>query len=172
MKPPLFVRTLTPAEDAALREAARSEDAFARRRATALRLSAQRRRVDEIADALALSPSGVRLIVHDFHDRGLESLRRRPMGPKAPERTFDAAASERLVALAHQSPREFGKPRSTWTLPLLAGVAFEEGLTPREVSGETVRQAIRALGHSWQRARHWIRSPDPQYALKKSSGTA
>ena len=172
MKPPLFVRTLTPDEDLALREAARADDAFARRRAAVLRLSAQRRRVAEIADALVISPSGVRLIIHDFHDRGLESLRRRPMGPKAPERIFNAATSERLVALAHQSPRDFDKPRSTWTLPLLAEVAFEEGLTEREVSDETVRQALRALGHSWQRAKRWIRSPDPQYALKKSNSTA
>lgn len=172
MKPPLFARTLTPDEDFALREAARSGDAFARRRATVLRLSAQRRRVEEIADALAISPSGVRLIIHDFHDRALACLSRQPMGPKNPERIFDPATSERLVALAHQSPRAFGKPRSTWTLPLLAEVAFAEGLTPHEVAGETVRQAIGALGHSWQRAKHWIRSPDPQYALKKSSGIA
>ena len=115
MKPPLFVRTLTPEEDTALGEAARSDDAFARRRATVLRLSAQQRRVDEIADALAISPSGVRLIVHDFHGRGLASLSRRPMGPEASERVFDAATSERLVALAHQSPRAFDKPRSSWT---------------------------------------------------------
>ena len=94
------------------------------------------------------------------------------MGPKAPERIFDAATSERLVALAHQSPREFDKPRSTWTLGLLAEVAFEEGLTEREVSDETVGQALRALGHSWQRAKRWIRSPDAQYALKKSNSTA
>lgn len=94
------------------------------------------------------------------------------MGPKAPERIFDAATSERLVVLAHQSPREFDKPPSTWTLPLLAAVAFEQGLSEREVSDETVRQALRALGHSWQRAKKGIRSPDPQYALKKSNSAA
>lgn len=172
MKPFLFVRALTDEEDAALREAARSDDLFARRRATVLRLSAQHRRMDEIADALAVSASGVRLIIHDFHDRGLDALHRQPMGPKEPTRTFDTEKATRLVALAHQSPRDFDKPRSTWTLPLLAEVAFAEGLTARQVSGETVRQAIVSLGHSWQRAKKWIRSPDPQYALKKSNATA
>ncbi len=172
MKPFLFVRALTDDEDAALRAAARSDDAFARRRATVLRLSAQRQRLDQIADALAISLSGARLIVHDFHARGLESLRRRPMGPKAPTRLVDADAAERLVAIAHQSPRDFGKGRSTWTLPLLAEVAFAEGLTAREVSGETIRQAITSLGHSWQRAKQWIRSPDRQYDIKKGSATA
>jgi transposase len=137
-----------------------------------IRLSAQKRHLDEIADALDLSTSGVRRIVHDFHERGLDALRRQPMGPKDPARTFDTEKATRLVAIAHQSPRDFGKDRSTWTLPLLAEVAFAEGLTAREVSGETVRQAIVALGHSWQRAKKWIRSPDPQYAIKKSSATA
>ena len=42
MKPFLFVRALTGDEVAALRAAARSHDAFARHRATVIRLSAQR----------------------------------------------------------------------------------------------------------------------------------
>jgi transposase len=172
MKPYLFVRALSEEDDDALRHAARSDDPFARRRAAVIRLSAQKRRLDEIADALDLSASGVRRIVHDFHDRGLDALHRQPMGPKAPVRAIDAQAAERLVALAHQSPRDFDKPRSTWTLPLLAEVAFAEGVTAREVSGETVRQAIVSLGHSWQRAKKWIRSPDPQYDIKKGSATA
>lgn len=172
MKPFLFVRDLTDAEDAALRDAARSDDPFARHRATVIRLSARRQRLDQIADVLAISLSGVRLIVHDFHERGLDSLRRRPMGPRTPTRTFDDEASQRLMALVHRSPRDFGKPRSTWSLPLLAEVAFAEGVTAREVSGETVRQAIAAMGHSWQRAKQWIQSPDPQYDIKKGSATA
>jgi hypothetical protein len=76
------------------------------------------------------------------------------------------------LELAHQRPRDFSKERSTWTLPLLAEVAFEEGLTEHMVSNETIRQAILEMGHSWQRAKDWIRSPDPQYALKKSNETA
>jgi transposase len=172
MKPYLFVRPLTDDEDAALRHVARSDDAFARRRAAVIRLSAQHRRLDQIADALDLSVSGVRRIVHDFHDRGLDALRRQPMGPKAPTRLVDAETAERLVAIAHRSPRDFGRDRSTWSLPLLAEVAFAEGLTAREVSGETVRQAITELGHSWQRAKKWIRSPDPQYDIKKGNATA
>lgn len=172
MKPLLFVRALTPDEDAALRQAVRATDPFARKRVAVLRLSAQRRRVHEIAEALALSLSGVRLIIHDFHDRGLQSLSRRSMGPKQPTRLIDTATAGRLVDLAHRSPRTFGRPRSTWSLPALAEVAFAEGLTPRQVSGETIRQALLALGHSWQRAKHWIRSPDPQYALKKGNAIA
>jgi len=58
------------------------------------------------------------------------------------------------------------------TLQLLAEVAFEAGLTvgltERVVSHEAIRQAILEMGHSWQRAKDWIQSPDPQYALKRN----
>jgi transposase len=111
----------------------------------------------------------VRNAIHDFEERGLDSLARKPKGP--PDRVFDEKKREALQELAHQSPRSFGKPRSTWTLSVLAEVAFEEGLTEREVSKETVRQAVLALRSSWQRAKTWITSPDPQYELKKSRET-
>lgn len=169
MKPPLFVRELSPEEQTALDEALRCESDFTRRRAQILRFSAQRLPPRQIADGLGLSSQAVRNVIHDFHARGLKSLERGPMGPKTPERLFDEAGRKRLMEIAHRSPRHFGKARSTWSLPLLAEVAFEDGLTEHEVSHETIRQAIHALGSSWKRAKHWIRSPDPQYALKKNS---
>jgi len=51
-------------------------------------------------------------------------------------------------------------------------VCFEQGITPRQMSIEAIRRALKSLGTSWKRAKHWITSPDPLYALKKSSGTA
>jgi hypothetical protein len=80
---------------------------------------------------------------------------------------FDAARRERLRALLHQSPRTFGHPSSGWTLPLAAQVAYAQGLTPRQVSGEAIRQALQHLRIGWKRAKHWITSPDPHYARKK-----
>ena len=75
--------------------------------------------------------------------------------------------AEPLRALLHQSPRTFGKPTSLWTLDLAAEVSFEEGLTPERVSGETIRATLVRLGVRWKRAKHWITSPDPEYARKK-----
>ena len=40
-----------------------------------------------------------------------------------------ANISERLRTLLHQSPRNFGKSTSLWTLALAAEVAYAEGLT-------------------------------------------
>lgn len=87
-------------------------------------------------------------------------------------RPRDESKREQLRDLLHQSPREFGKARSTWTLEMLAEVCFDQELTTRLVSDETIRQALRRLEINWQRAKHWITSPDPAYALKKSSATA
>jgi len=74
--------------------------------------------------------------------------------------------------MLHQSPRAFAKPTSLWTLPLAAEVAFAEGLTPARVSGETMRATLVRLGIRWRRAKHWITSPDPEYAQKKANATA
>jgi hypothetical protein len=52
---------------------------------------------------------------------------------------------------------------------MAAEVAFEEGITQRRVSGETIRATLsRLLGVKWQRAKRWITSPDPLYERKKT----
>jgi hypothetical protein len=50
-------------------------------------------------------------------------------------------------------------------------VAHAEGLTARLVSGEAIRRALARLGVRWQRAKHWITSPDPAYVRKKNGAT-
>ena len=88
-----------------------------------------------------------------------------------PTDVSDEAKANPLKGILHQSPRHFGKARSTWTLDLLADVSFEQGLTPRRLSHEAVRQAVKRLGSGWKRAKQWITSPDPSYARKKKRGT-
>jgi len=91
-----------------------------------------------------------------------------PCGGGVASTDGDTSPSERLRELVHQSPRTFGKPRSTWTLHLLAEVCFETGIVDRPVSAPTVRRELRHLGVRWKRTRLWAPSPDPQYALKKA----
>ena len=172
MKNPLFVRALTPEEQNALEEALASTVSFTLRRAQILRLSSQQRRPQQIAENLGCAVQTVRNAIHAFHEGRLDALEPQAPGPKNPERIFDPDTSQELLEIAHRSPRDFGKVRSTWSLVTLAEVAFDEGLTQEQVSIETIRQAILALGSSWKRAKNWITSPDPQYALKKSNVTA
>ena len=171
MKPPLFVHPLTLEERQTLERALRSSQSFTLRRAQILLQSAMGRTPQEIAHTLGCTSQTVRNVIHDFHARGLEILTPQSRRPKTLHRAFDQAGHERLMEIAHTSPRDFGKARSVWTLETLAEVAFEDGLTEEQVSIETIRQAIRRLGSSWQRAKTWITSPDPQYALKKSNAT-
>jgi hypothetical protein len=92
--------------------------------------------------------------------------------PHTAVKVFDAERSDRLKALLHQSPRQHGKARSTWTLALAAEVCVEQGVTAKRVSLETIRDTLKRLGVGWRRAKTWITSPDPQYALKKTGVTA
>jgi hypothetical protein len=71
--------------------------------------------------------------------------------------------------LVQRGPRDCGKETSVWSLPLLAQVSFEHGLTRELVTGETIRQAIRRLGLNWKRVKHRIGSPDPLYQQKNET---
>jgi transposase len=164
----MYVRPLTRAERQQLEAGLRSSEAFTLRRCQILLASARGQRPAQIARQLGCATQSVRNTLHAFHTRGLASLQTQSRRPQRTRLVLDA---EPLRALLHERPRAFGKPRSTWTLRLAAEVCWERGLTPYQVSLETVRQALKRLGVNWRRAKRWITSPDPQYALKKSSAT-
>jgi transposase len=171
MKQPIFVRELTDGERQALEEALRSSQAFVLRRAQILLASARGRWVPQITEDLSCSPQTVRNAIHAFNERGLEALQPGSSRPHTTRPAFDAAGLERLAELLHQSPRDYGKEASLWTLALAAEVSHEQGLTDRRVSYEAVRSALQRLGKSWRRAKRWVQSPDPEYARKKGVGT-
>ena len=125
-----------------------------------------------IAQAVGCSPQAVRNVLRAFETRGLAVVALQSRRPHAAAKLFDAERSRRLKALLHQCPRQFGKARSPWTLALAAEVCVEQGVTAERVSLETIRDALKRLGVGWRRAKTWITSPDPQYALKKTGVTA
>ena len=172
MKPPIFVRPLTDAERERVEAGLRSSDAFTLRRSQILLASARGERAPAIARQLGCDDQTVREAIHAFAASGLAALRPGSRRAKTIHRAFDAAGAERLRALLHHSPRAFGHPTGLWTLELAAEVSVAEGLTPERVSGETIRATLRRLGVRWKRAKHWITSPDPEYARKKGGATA
>jgi len=109
----------------------------------------------------------VRNAIHEFNGRGLGALSPGSSRPREVHAAFDEDGAEALRQMLHHSPREFGKQRSLWTLADAAQVSFEEDLTKRQVSGETIRATLARLGVRWERAKRWIESPDPEYARKK-----
>ena len=171
MQTPLYVRPLLADERATLETGLRSASAFTVRRCQLLLASAEGQSTTTIAHDLRCTDQTVRNAIHAFHQRGLAVLQPLSSRPHTIATIFDAGVCESLRALLHQSPRTFGKPTSRWTLQLAAEVSFAQGLTPRLVSDEAIRVALRRLGVSWKRAKHWITSPDPAYARKKNGAT-
>ncbi len=165
---PLSVRPPTDLEREALEAALRSPDAFVLRRAQILLASARGEPVSSIAPLVGVSGQAVRQVIHAFNQEGVAVLRRQSTRNKTLYYCFDHAAAQGLRHLLHQSPRRFGKETSLWTLELAAEVAFEQGLTAWRVSDETIRATLARMGVRWRRAKHWITSPDPEYARKKA----
>lgn len=171
MRAPLVVRPPTEVEGQALAAGLRSADAFTLRRCQILLASARGEPVPAIARSLGCGEQTVRNAIHAFTGAGLAALREGSSRPRTIHAAFDAAGAERLRALLHRSPREFGHPTSVWTLELAAEAAYAEGLTATRVSDETIRATLARLGIRWRRAKAWITSPDPAYTQKNSAAT-
>jgi len=155
-----------------LRQGLRSPDAFTLRRCQILLQSDQGRKPSQVAASLGCSSQAVRDAIRAFAAEGTACLRQKPKRPKTIHFGWPREHDDDLRALLHQSPRNLGKPTSLWTLNLAALVCFEKGWTTRLLSGEAIRQALKRLGVGWKRAKHWLVSPDPQYARKKNCATS
>src|SRR3954447_26690505 len=114
MKPPLFIRPLTDDERAALRAGLRSPDAFTLRRCQVLLASADGLRPAQIAERFGRASQSVRNAIRAFAAEGTDCLREKSHRPKSTRPEIDEADRERLRALLHRRPRDFGKPTSLW----------------------------------------------------------
>ena len=179
MKPPIFVRELSENERERLKAGLRSKDAFVMRRCQILLASARGLSPPKIALSLGCASQTARNAIRAFNQRGMDALTPGSSTPKRVYCAFDAQSAERLRGMLHRSPREFGYERvacGLWRwpqrLPSRRASPFEEGLTEKRVSGETIRATLsRLLGIRWQRAKRWITSPDPLYERKKGGAT-
>lgn len=171
MKPPLFIRPLEEGEQPQLEAALQASDAFRLRRAQYLLASAHGLIPRQIAATYGGCEQTVRNVIRAFNTVGLDCLTPKSRRPKSAAPQLSGPTLERLQQMLHQSPRTFGKTHSTWTQNLLAQVACEEGVTQTRVCDETIRRALKRLHTNWKRAKHWITSPDPQYALKKKDAS-
>lgn len=169
MKPPRFIRSLTADERKQLELGLLSRKAFIVRRCQILLASSRGERVSAIARSVGYATQTCRNVIRDFETRGLASLEEGSRRPKSVQPMLDSSKCQKLQALLHSSPREFGNPTSLWTLQLAAEVIYEQGLVEKPVSREVIRKAIRRFAVKWKSAKNWITGPDAQYALKKSN---
>jgi hypothetical protein len=169
MRPPtVYVDTLTEEERHQLKAGLHSPDAFTLRRSQILLASAAGQRPAVIAQNLGCTAASVRNAIHAFAVEGVGCLSAKPDAPKKPFSVWPKGRDDELRSLLHQSPRTFGKPRSTWTLALIAEVCHHQGMTERPLSAEAIRCILERLKINWKRAKLWMTSPDPHYARKKA----
>jgi hypothetical protein len=171
MQTSLCVRPLTADERATLEAGLRSPSALTGRRGQVLLASAEGQPTTAMAGSLRCTDQTVRNIIPAFHQRGLAVLQPRSSRPHTTSTIFAAGACEARRALLQQRPRTFGKPTSRWTRALAVEISCAQGLTPRLVSDDTLRLALRRLGVAWKRAKQWITSPDPADLRKKTGAT-
>ena len=169
---PLYARPLTNEERQVLRQSLKSSSGFTVRRAQMLLLSADEGlKVEAIGQRVGCQGQAVRQTIHAFHSEGLSCLQPKAKGNPTDRRALDDAAREHLRELIRHAPRDLGYETSLWTLDLLAQACFEQGITARRVSGETIRVTLAAMGIAWRRVKQRINSPDPHYTVKKSGAT-
>jgi transposase len=169
---PLYVRPLTDEERHVLRQSLKSRSGFTVRRAQMLLLSADENlKVDAIGQRVGCQGQAVRQAIHAFHQEGLSCLEPKAKGNPTDRRALDDAAREQLRELIRRSPRDLGYETSLWTLDLLAQACLDQGITATQVTGETIRATLAALGINWRRVKQRINSPDPHYTVKKSGAT-
>lgn len=171
MKTPIYVRDLTAEEQERLKQGLRAKDGFEVRRSQIVLASGRKETARKIAQGFGCDDQTVRNVIKQFNTNGLEVLKAKSNRPNTIKSTFTEKNIEQLKDILHQSPRNFGKETSIWTLDLLAEVSHSEGVAEALITGEAVRQALKRLCISWNRAKNWINSPDPAYMLKKSSVT-
>jgi hypothetical protein len=171
MKPPLLVRPLTAEESHLLDEGLRSQQDFTLRHCPILLARAQRHPPAQIATAGGGSVQLVRNALHALAQRGVACLTEPSSGPYTVQPVLDAAKREWRHVLLPQSPWTFGKPRSPWTLAVLAAVCCALGWSPQPVRAPTIWEALLRLGATWTRATPWMTSPEPASGRPKTAAT-
>src|SRR3990170_8442737 len=129
MRPPsVFVRELAPAEGQRLKRLSKqAKHASTRQRAMMLLASATLMSPPEIARMLLTDESHVRKVIHDFNERGFESLRPRFGGGRP--RRISTDDEQRIVAVAGARPDSLGVPFTRWSLAKLSRYLRGHGTT-------------------------------------------
>src|SRR5262249_5137010 len=142
----VFLGSVSPDERAQLEAGLDSRDAFTLRRCQILLSSVAGQDPRAIACHLGCTSATVRNAIHEFEAAGVACLQLKSSRPHTIVRGVPDSKYDQLRELIHQSPRLFGKKRSTWTLELLAEVCFEQGISQVPLSMDTIRLTLERMG--------------------------
>jgi transposase len=162
-------RSLTDEERRELERWQRSEHRVKFIRARVILLAESTPNAAVVARAIGVHVQTVRDLVRTFRANGLAGLK--PRVRTGLPRRFGDSAVEVLIDILHERPEKYGLDDARWTLEAVAKVLAKQ-LGVQSVSIETVRRLLRRKRYSWQRAKEWIESPDPEYDRKKGGEAA
>jgi transposase len=128
-------------------------------------LSAQGMDVAEIAKVTFTSSDRVRDVLHNFNADGFDSLVPKYGGGRPP--MFTLPQRQQITKTALAWPIDHGLPFSTWSLPKLADFLVAKGVVD-DISHEGLCLLLREEGVSFQAAKTWKTSTDPDYEAKKN----
>jgi transposase len=159
----VFVRWLSHDEAVRLKWlSTRAKHQPTRIRAAILLASNVQMSVPEIARMWLTDDSHVRKVIHEFNERGFDSLDPKYRGGRP--RRITPVQRQRVVAVAGARPDRQGVPLTRWSLDRLAVWLGEQGIV--EISPAHLARLLADAGLSFQRTRSWKASPDPDYQAR------
>ncbi|MDI6603278.1 MAG: hypothetical protein QME57_04200 [Patescibacteria group bacterium] len=161
---PIFVRPLKEKEKKVLKKALKSYDIIVYKRAKTVLLSAQGKKAPEIAELIDFHLNSVRSAINGFNKKGLAILNHPQNGGRKP--IFTKEIRKEIINLLKDKPRKYGFWQVSWSLSALAKAAIKSKIV-KKISFVRIWQIFKEEGHSYQKSKTWISSPDPQYDLKK-----
>ena len=164
MRPPeVFVRPLSHEEAVRLKRLAkRAKHESTRERAAILLGSNAGLAAASIAASWLTDESHVRKVIHEFNERGFDSLRPDYRGGRPRRVTTDQR--QQIISVAGARPDDQGVPLTRWSLPRLAAHLAEREIV--SVSPAHLGRLLAEANLSFQRTRTWKASPDPDYEAK------
>lgn len=160
----IYVREPTADEYTELKRMTRQEIGRVSQRAQMILLSAQRRRVAEIARIFSVSRATVRFWMHAFNAAGPAGLYDDPRSGRP--RKVTKTVCETLVSMIQQDPQQSGHIATVWTVAMLVLALFNT--LDLRLHPSTVRSALQALGLRWGRPRLAMpEKTDPDKAAKQ-----
>jgi transposase len=161
--PEVFVRPLLHDEAVRLKRLSkRAKHESTRQRAAVLLASNVKMSAAQIAEMWQTDASWVRKVIHDFNERGMNSLRPRYRGERP--RRITTEQRQQIVSVAGARPDHQGVALTRWSLSRLAIYLADHAIV--QVSARYLGVLLADAGLSFQRTRTWKASPDPDYEPK------
>jgi transposase len=163
----VWARRLTEQEGRRLQQIVRRggrQESIRVRRAMMVMASAAGTPVPAIARLVAADADTVREVIHAFNERGLDALEPRWAGGR-PRRISDADEAF-IVATAKTRPHSLDRPFTHWSVRKLADYLGTNPQRVVRIGRKRLREILRRRHLSFQRARTWKESADPDKDAK------